>query len=122
MARDHSDQFEYDVALSFAGVDRAVAEQLAKLLLAKNIRVLYDEFQTAEPGDSDFVTHIAEIYRTKARYCVIFISQHYPLQQWTEVERTAVREHALRAVEEGILPVRLDDSDIADPRATSSYT
>src|SRR5688572_811681 len=78
MTRDHYDPFEYDVALSYAGEDRAVAEQFANLLRAKDIRVLYDEYQAAELGGNDFVTHVAEIYRTKSWYCVIFISQYYP--------------------------------------------
>ena len=86
--------FEYDVALSFAGEDRAAAEEFAGLLRAKDMKVLLDEAQAAELGGSDFVTHIAELYRTKARYCVLLISRYYPLNAWTEVERTSAREHA----------------------------
>ena len=96
MTREKNDPFEYEVAISFAGQDRPVAEELASLLRAKNRTVLYDEYQAAELGGTDFVTHVAELYRTKARYCVMLISRHYPLQQWAEAERTFAREHALR--------------------------
>ena len=121
MSRDHYDQFEYDVALSFAGEDREVAEEFANLLRAKNRRVYYDEYQPAELAGRDLAAHVAEIYRTKARYCVMFVSQYYPLKKWTEAERTAAREHALRDADEYILPLRLDDSEVPGITETTGY-
>jgi hypothetical protein len=121
MTSDHHDQFEYDVALSFAGEDRAVIEEFANLLNAKNIRVFYDEYQAMERGGSDFVTHVAEIYRTKARYYVMFISQYYPLKEWTEVERMRAQEHALRDAREYIFTIRLDDTDVPGITETTGY-
>jgi hypothetical protein len=112
MRRDQNDPFEYEVVLSFAEEDRAVAEEFASLLRAKGIQVMYDESQNAELGGGDFVTHIAELYRTKAYYCVMFISRHYPLQTWAEAERTAAQEHSLRDADEYILPIRLDDTEV----------
>ena len=105
-------RFEYDVALSFAAEDRATAEELASQLAARNIKVLRAEYQAAALGGSDFVTYIAEMYRTKARYCLLLISKHYPLKAWTEAERTSAREHALRDPEEYILPIGLDDTEV----------
>ena len=37
------DQFGYDIAISFAGEDSAVAGELANLPMAKHIEVFYDE-------------------------------------------------------------------------------
>jgi hypothetical protein len=121
MHRDLNDPFEYEVVLSFAGEDRAVAEEFGSLLRAKGIRVIYDESQTAELGGGDFVTHIAELYRTKAYYCVMFISRHYPLQTWTEAERTVAQEHSLRDADEYILPIRLDDTEVPGIMETSGF-
>jgi hypothetical protein len=121
VTRDHYDQFEYDVALSFAAEDRVVAEEFANLLRVKNRRVYYDEYQATELVSRDFAAHVAEIYRTKARYCVMFISQYYPLKKWTETERTAAREHALRDADEYILPIRLDDSEVPGISETTGY-
>jgi hypothetical protein len=104
--------FEYDVAISFVTEDRAAAEELAGLLAARNIKVLRAEYHPAELGGSDFVTYIAELYRTRAQYCLLLISKHYPLKAWTEAERTAAREHALRDPAEYILPLRLDETEI----------
>lgn len=106
--------FEYDVAVSFAGEDRATAEKLARLLQARNLTVLFDEYSAATLGGSDFVTHIAEIYRTKARYCVLLLSQHYPLKEWTRAEQAGAQEHALRDANEYIIPVQLDSADVRE--------
>ena len=121
MRRDRNDPFEYEVVLSFAGEDQAVAEEFARLLHARGMRVIYDETQTAKLGGGDFVTHIAELYRTKAYYCVMFISRHYPLQRWTEAERTAAREHSLRDADEYILPIRLDDTEVPGITEASGF-
>lgn len=121
MTRNNYDQFEYDVALSFEGKDSAVIENFAKLLIAKKIRVFYDEHEATELSGEDLVAHIAEIYRTKACYCVMFISQYYPLKKWTEAERTSAQEHALRDANEYILPIRLDDTEVPGITEATGY-
>jgi len=121
MARDPTDRFEYEIALSFAAQDRDAAEQLARLLTAKDIRVYSDEVDNIQPPEGDPVTHLAEICRTKARYCVLFMSEGYPLKQWTEAERTAAQEHALRDAGEYFLFLQLDDTEIPGIRETRGY-
>jgi hypothetical protein len=121
MSRDRNDPFEYDVVLSFAKEDRAKAEELASLLKARTITVLFDETPTVQLGGSDFVIHIAELYRTKAYYCMMLISGHYPLKAWTEAERRAAQEHSLRDANEYILPVRLDDTDVPGLTEASGF-
>jgi hypothetical protein len=121
MSRDPHNPFEYDVALSFAREDRAVSEELAGLLRARNIRVYEDEYQATPLGVSDIVTHIAELFRIRARYCVMLLSRHYPLKKWTEAERTSAQEHALRDANEYILPVRLDDTLVPGAAETTGY-
>ena len=43
---DPRDRFEYDISLSFAGENRAVAEHLAQLLVHDGVRVFYDAYET----------------------------------------------------------------------------
>jgi len=121
MTRENNDQFEFEVALSFASEDRAVVEELANLMKANHRRVYFDEYEAVRPWDSDVIAHVAEIYRTKARYCLMFISQHYPLQKWTDVERASVQEHALRDADEYILLIRLDDTEVPCTGETTGY-
>jgi hypothetical protein len=113
--------FEYDIALSFAGEDRAVAEEFAELLRAKDIKFLLDEFQPAEEDSNKFDTHLAELYRTKARYCVMLVSQHYPLKTWTETQRVSMQQRVLRDADEYILPIQLDDFEMPGIRETKGY-
>jgi hypothetical protein len=115
------DPFEFDVALSFAGENRADAKKFADLLIAKHIRVFYDEQEAADLWGKDLIVHLAEIYGKKARYCVMFISQYYPLKKWTNLERQHAQARAFRDPGEYILPLRLDDSDVPGIAETVGY-
>lgn len=113
--------FEYDVAVSFAPEDRAVADELASAFRAKKLKVHLDEVKAMQGVGGNFVTHIAELYRTRAQFCILLISQHYPLKRWTHEERTAAREHALRDADEYILPVRLDETNVPGVMEARGY-
>lgn len=112
MSLEYYDLFEYDVALSFAAEDRSAAEELGRLLAARNLKVLYDEYMAGEAPGTDWVDHLVNIYARKARYCVMLISKSYPLRKWTEAERKSARERALRDANEYIVPLRLDDTEV----------
>jgi hypothetical protein len=118
---DRNDEFEFDVALSFAGEDRAVAQEFANLLLVKKIKVFYDEYEAADMWGKDLIDHLVNIYSRKAHYCVMFISQYYPLKKWTKVERMAAQERAFRDANEYILPLRLDDTQVPGITETTGY-
>ena len=116
-----TDEFEYDVALSFAGEDREVAHKFAELLKSKGTSVFLDEYQSAELWGKDVIDHLVNLYSRKARFCVLLISQHYPLKTWTEAERTAAEERSLRDADEYILPLRLDDTQVPGIEEISGY-
>ena len=115
--------FEYDVALSFATQDRELAEKFTRLLSDRDISVLHDEYtpSAAELWGKDMVDHLVNLYARKARYCVLLVSRHYPLQTWTEAERTSARERALRDANEYILPLRLDDVEVSGMADAPGY-
>lgn len=117
------DPFEYDVALSYAEEDKVIAEELIRLLAEKDINVLRDEYSSAaaDSWGKDMVDHLVNLYARKARYCVLFVSRHYPLQRWTGAERSSARERALRDTDEYILPIRLDETDVPGITETSGY-
>jgi hypothetical protein len=116
-----SDAFEYDVALSFAEEDKDIVDKFADLLRSKDIKVFYDKYEAAELWGKDLIDHLVNIYSRKARYCVMFISQHYPLKKWTNVERMAAQERAFRDANEYILPLRLDDTQVPGITETTGY-
>lgn len=113
--------FEYDVALSFAGEDRNYVEKVAHLLKAKGVEPFYDRFEEAHLWGKDLYTYFDQIYRTKARYCVLFLSKHYAAKAWTNHERESAQARAFNERQEYILPARFDDTEIPGIRPTIGY-
>lgn len=115
------DKPDYDVALSFAGEDRADAEALAKILRNSGVRVFYDNFEREALWGKDLFQHLADIYGEKARYCVVFVSQHYLNKNWTKHELRQAQARSFHLAREYILPVRLDDAVLPGLPATIGY-
>jgi hypothetical protein len=111
----------YDVALSFAGEDRDYAEALAKILRRRKIKVFYDKYEEATLWGKNLYDHLTDLYQHKARYCVMFLSQHYASKVWTNLERQATQARAFQEHEEYILPVRLDDAEVTGILPTVAY-
>ena len=105
-------EFEYDVCLSFAGEDRSYVELVAASLRALRIAVFYDEYEQVELWGKDLYVHLDDVYRKKARYCVIFISEHYGRKLWTSHERRSAQARAFAENCEYILPARFDETEI----------
>lgn len=113
--------FEYDVALSFAGEDRSYVEGIAEALRTRGIRVFYDRFERADLWGKDLYGHLDEIYRKKARFCLMFLSKSYVAKIWTSHERRSAQARALSESREYILPVRLDNTEIEGLPPTIGY-
>jgi hypothetical protein len=105
--------FEYDVAISFAGEDREFAKSLADSLTRRNVKVFLDDYYRAELWGRDLYTTLYEIYSHRARYCMILVSRAYRDKMWTGHERQAAQARALEMRgHEYILPIRLEEIDI----------
>jgi len=113
--------YSYDVALSFAGEDRKYAEELAQVLKARDIEVFYDKYEEATLWGKDLYTHLSDVYQRQARFCVMFISQHYAQKLWTNHERSAAQARAFGENKEYILPLRLDHTNIPGILPTIGY-
>jgi len=111
----------YDVAISFAGEDRAHAHALAAALRQRGVSVFYDDFEVASLWGKDLYTHLSDVYRDQAHYCVMFVSRHYPEKMWTKHERAAAQARAIKEHAEYILPVRLDETEISGVLPTIGY-
>src|SRR5262249_26980075 len=48
----------YDVALSFAGEDRAYVEEVASVLKSKGVKVFYDAYETANMWGKNLIEHL----------------------------------------------------------------
>ena len=86
----------YDVALSFAGEDRALAARIAELCRSTGMTVFYDAYEQASLWGKDLTSHLDTIYRKNAQYCIVFISEAYVRKSWTRHE---IRSALARAIE-----------------------
>ena len=100
----------YDVALSYAGEDRSYVEKVAASLREAGVRVFYDKFESADLWGKDLVAHLQDVYQNRARYCVLFVSEHYVNKPWPRHERRSAQARALVADQEYLLPARFDDT------------
>lgn len=113
--------FEYDVALSFAGEDRAYVEKVAKYLKEKGIKVFYDDYEKTKLWGKDLYVYLDEVYHKKAKYCIMFISCHSSEKLWTNHERKSAQARAFKEKGEYILPARFDDTEIPGILPTVGY-
>ena len=107
-----TDDYEYDVAFSFAGEEREYVGKVALTLQQAGIRVFYDEFENANLWGKNLYTHLSSIYKDKARYTVIFASKNYVRKLWTNHERESAQARAISEMKEYILPARFDDTEV----------
>ncbi len=113
---------EFDVALSFAGTERVLAEALAEKVKASGYRVFYDRFYPEQLWGKDLVEFFDDIYRKRSRFCVIFLSKAYKDRMWTIQERRSAQARALEEKgREYILPIRVDSVDIPGLPPTLGY-
>lgn len=104
-------RFRYDVAFSFAEEDRPFVEQVVAHLKVRKVRLFYDDHERIHTWGRNLLEYLDQVYRSQARFCVIFISQHYVTKRWTgmEAEWARARDLLMRN-REYILPFRLDDT------------
>jgi hypothetical protein len=114
-------KYEYDAALSFAGEDRVYVESVAEVLRQLGVSVFYDKYEEVDLWGKDLYVHLDEVYRKKAKYCVIFASENYAKKLWTNHERTSAQARAFESGTEYILPARFDNTEIPGIRSTTGY-
>ncbi len=102
---------KFDIALSFAGEDRAYVARVANYLVENGILVFFDDFYRVDLLGKELVTWLRHIYGERSKYCAVFISQHYRRKRWPNtVERQSILDRATQADDDYVLPVVLDDS------------
>ena len=114
-------KYEYDVAVSFAGEDREIVYEYCDKLTSNRLNVFYDAYEQVDLWGENLYDKLDEIYRTSARFCVLFISKHYAVKVWTNHERKAAQARALQENRAYILPVKLDDTEIPGIPSTIGY-
>ena len=112
----------FDVAISFAGTEREDALKLAEMVRGAGFTVFYDDFVPEQLWGKNLTTFFDEIFRKKARFCVMFVSKEYQARKWTSHEARSAQARALEEKgNEYILPIRVDDTELEGLLPTVGY-
>jgi len=113
---------EYDVALSYAREDGEYVDAVARALRTRGLRVFYDRFEEADIAGRILVDHLVNVFRSKARLCVVFISAAYTQKKFPRLEREAAEATAIETEEPYIIPVCLDETPLPGLLANLAHT
>ena len=105
-------QYKYDLAISFAGEQRPLADVFARRLDASGYSIFYDEFQQAELWGRDLSIALGEVYSREARYCLIILSADYVTKPWTNHERQGAISQFIQHRTDYILCLKVDDVEL----------
>lgn len=104
----------YDVAVSFAGAQRALVEPVVRACEALGLNVFYDQDKTVELWGHNFITSMRAIYGgKKARYVAPFLSKEYlasayPMDEFTTAMRRAIELSA----DSYLLPIIVESVEV----------
>ncbi len=108
--------YEFDFVFSFAGEDRNIVESIKKKLVKQNYSVFYDnDFQHVLIG-KDLYSYLRNIYMSKGKYVVCFISANYTKKIWTNLEFTAIKERLMSTFfsSDFLIPIIIGESKILE--------
>jgi hypothetical protein len=104
------DDYEFDVAISFAGADRPTAETISERLKAAGLRVFYDRDHQHTLLGEDLAVHLHATYLDKSRFAVVIISRAFTESPWAgNWEWKAVLARMRRQQTGYVLPYVLED-------------
>jgi hypothetical protein len=113
-------KFSYDIAISYAGQQRAIASELADSLRREKLKVFYDRHQLPDIIGRNLLDELLVIYRDKAKLCVVLASEEYNISPYAQHERQSAQERALN--DPGyIVLVNLDGCKIKGFHSTVAY-
>lgn len=123
LVKIRNDEYEYDVAVSFAGEDRALVSLLVEALERSGVEVFFDFNETARLWGKDLEIELAQIYSQEARVMVVCLSRNYPIKDWTRFELEIGRRAAQKRTGDYLLPLRLgtDLPPVVGLRETIGY-
>lgn len=85
------------------------------------VKVFYDSYEQDALWGKDLYTFLADIYSNKAKYAIVFVSQHYIKKRWTKHEFKFINERMFKSETEYLLPVFLDDTKLSGIPETQGY-
>jgi hypothetical protein len=114
--------YVYDVAISFAGADRAVAERVAHRLKAAGLRVFYDRDEQHLLLGEDLAALLHNTYYADSRFAVVVISRAFLASKWAgNWELKAVLARMQQQHSGYVLPYVMEDVPVPGLNPTLGY-
>lgn len=105
--RDDQRDFEWDIAISFAGENRTLAEFIGQQLRELDISVFYDRNYEDNYLGGVWSKQFSDIFVQKSRLVVAILDQHHKDKVWPTFERDCF---APRVPEAEVIPIFLDET------------
>jgi hypothetical protein len=99
----------YDFALSFAGEDRQIAEELFNVLAASEVEVFYDKNEQHRILASDIEEYLRPIYQSEALFVIALLSDSYPKKILAKFESEQFR-HRFKG--DAVIPIWFSDAPV----------
>ena len=82
----------FRIALSFAGENRVLVEEIAQILATQFDRdsILYDNFHKAEFARPDLALHLPDLYKKESDLVVLVFCDDYEKKRWCNLEWRAI--------------------------------
>lgn len=107
------DTFDFDVAISFAGADRAIAKEIYSALRDAGYRVFYDIEQQHQLLGTDLTEFLHDTYFRRSRYAIIIVSKNFMKSKWaSNWEWHAVLARMQSQRDPYVLPYLIDEVTI----------
>jgi len=111
-------RYQYDFILSFAGEDRQIVEMVRDILKSHGLEVFYDRDEQHDLLGKDLAEHFSVLYKDKAKYCIIFVSNAYIKKPWCSWERRAALARAIESRSDYLIPYFLENCSISSIPST----
>jgi hypothetical protein len=105
-------RFPWDVAVSFAGEQRATVEEFREELNANGYTVFYDFDEQHKLWGENLRRKLGDVYAHDAQYMVVFLSKSYPEKDWTSFELDVGRDAKAKRTNTYLLPIIVDDVNV----------
>ncbi len=99
--------FEYDIAVSFAGEHREIARHIADTLSDLDVSVFFDEYFENNYLGKAWGAEFKKIFATACRFVVVLLDEHHLKKLWPTFERDCFTP---RVADASVIPIRLDNS------------
>jgi len=115
-------EYEFDVAISFAGANRDVASEVSEAIKGAGYRVFYDrDYQHVLLGE-DLTQYLQETYSRKSRFAVVIVSRAFRESKWAgNWEWKAVLARMQDQRGPYLLPYVIEDVEIPGLNKTLGY-